>query len=138
MKKPPVLPALLLLIPLGLAAGPAAAAIEWQSGPALKSANAPVDVAISADGNRSFVLSKGGKIQIYDKTGKLSDTLDVDPATDHIAADGDGNRLLISSNANGSAQQIEISYRFPFDYKDSPFLGKADAPVVLAVFSDFQ
>lgn len=138
MKKPNFLPALLLLIPLCLTASPAAAAIEWQSGPALKTPAAPIDVTISADGNRTFVLTEGGKIQIYDQAGKLSDSLDVDPSTDHIATNGEGNLLVISSSKNGVAQQIEISYRFPFDYKDSPFLGKADAPVVLAVFSDFQ
>lgn len=138
MKKPPFLPALLLLIPLCLTSGPAAAALEWQGGPALKSAAAPVDVALSADGNRTFVLTEGGKIQIYDQAGNLSDSLEVDPSTDHIATNGDGNLLIISSSKNGVAQQIEISYRFSFDYRDSPFLGKADAPVVLAVFSDFQ
>ena len=138
MKRPPFLPALLLLIPLCLTSSPAAAALEWQSGPALKSATAPIDVTISADGNRTFVLTEGGKIQIYDQAGKLSDSLEVDPGTDHIATNGEGNLLVISSSKNGVAQQIEISYRFPFDYKDSPFLGKADAPVVLAVFSDFQ
>lgn len=137
MKKTHFLPAL-LLITLCLASQPAAAALEWQSGPALKTAAAPIDVTISADGNRTFVLTEGGKIHIYDQAGKLSESMEVDPNTDHIATNGDGNLLIISSSKSGVAQQIEISYRFPFDYKDSPFLGNADAPVVLAVFSDFQ
>ena len=134
--KRPFLP--LLLLCLGLAASPAAAAIDWQTGPTLKTAAAPVDVATSADGSRTFVLSEGGNIQIFDQAGNLRDTLEVDPDMDHIASDSNGNRLIVSSRKDNIAQQIEINYRFPFDLTNSPFLGKAEAPVVLALFSDFQ
>lgn len=128
----------LLLLCLGLAASPAAADIEWQAGPALKTATAPLDVATSADGSRTFVLIEGGKVQIYDQAGNNRDTIEVDPGMDRITSTGAGNLIIVSSHKNSVAQQIEISYRFPFDYTDAPFLGKAEAPVVLALFSDFQ
>ncbi len=129
---------LLLLFLCLCLSDPAVADIEWQAGPALKTMAAPVDVATSADGSRTFVLVEGGKVQIHDQAGNLRDVIAVDPAMDHITSDGDGNRIIVSSRKNSLAQQIDISYRFPFDYTDSPFLGKAEAPVVLALFSDFQ
>jgi len=137
MKKLLILPALLGL-GLGLAANPAAAEIEWQAGPALKTTATPMAVATSANGSRTFILGEGGKVQIFDQAGNLRDAIDVDPGMDHIASDGDGNRIIVSSRKNGVAQPIDISYRFPFDYSDSPYLGKTDAPVVLTLFSDFQ
>jgi len=135
MKKRLLLPALLCL---GMASQPALAEIEWQAGPPLKTTAAPLAVATSADGSRTFVLGEGGKVQIFDQAGNLRDAIAVDPSMDHITSDGDGNRIIVSSHKNNLAQPIDISYRFPFDYTDSPFLGKAEAPVVLALFSDFQ
>ncbi|NTV14482.1 MAG: hypothetical protein HGA96_11225 [Desulfobulbaceae bacterium] len=123
---------------LCLTCQPASADIEWQAGAPLKTTSPPLAVATSADGSRSFVLAEGGKVQIFDQTGTLRDTIAVDPSMDHITSDGDGNRIIVSSYKNNLAQPIDISYRFPFDYTDSPTLGKAEAPVVLALFSDFQ
>jgi len=131
-------PFLLAVIGLGLAASPATAAIEWQAGPPLKTTAAPLAVATSADGSRTFVLGEGGKVQIFDNVGNLRDAIEVDPSMDHITSDGDGHRIIVSSHKNNLAQPIDISYRFPFDYTDSPVLGKPEAPVVLALFSDFQ
>lgn len=129
---------LLTLLCLGLLARPAAADIEWQAGPPLKTTAPPLAVATSADGSRTFVLVEGGQVQIFDQAGNLRDTIPVDPAMDHLTSDAEGQRLIVSSRQKGTAQPIDISYRFPFDYTDSPFLGKAEAPVVLALFSDFQ
>lgn len=129
---------LLLLGLLCQPPAPALAEVDWQASPALKTATPPLDVAISADGERTFVLAEGGKVLIYDPAGKLTDSLDVDPAMDRIAADGNGGRLLLSSHRNGAAYQLDLSYRYTLDYSDSPFMGKAEAPVVLAFFSDFQ
>jgi hypothetical protein len=138
MKKSALLPAGLALISLCLAATPAVADIEWQAGPPLKITAPPLAVATSADGSRTFVLAEGGKVQIFDQAGNLRDALDVDPAMDHITSDGDGQRIIVSSRKSNLVQPIDISYRFPFNYTDSPFMGKAEAPVVLALFSDFQ
>ena len=130
---------ILAILGLGLAARPAAAAIEWQAGAPLKTTAAPVAVATSADGSRTFVLVEGGKVQIFDNTGNLRDTIEgLDQNLNHITCDGDGKRIIVSSRKDNLALPIDISYRFPFDYTDSPVQGKADAPVVLVLFSDFQ
>lgn len=129
---------LLATLCLGLSVRPAAADIDWQAEAPLKTTAPPLAIATTIDGNRTFALVEGGKVQIFDGAGNLRDTIEVDPAMDQLASDGHGNRIIVSSHKKNLAQPIDISYRFPFDYTDSPVLGKADAPVVLALFSDFQ
>ena len=118
--------------------GPAGAGVDWQASKTIKPAGAPIDIAISADGKQTFVLSEGGKLQIYDPQGKLIDTIEVDPSMNRLASDGSGNRLLLSSTKNGTVNEIQIEYVVNLSYDGSPFIGSSDAPVVLAVFSDFQ
>ena len=118
--------------------GLAGAGVDWQTKTTIKPVTAPIDVAISADGKQTFVLSEGGKLQIYDPKGKLIDTIEVDPTMNNIASDGSGNRLLLSSTKNGTVNEIQIEYVVDLSYEGSPFIGSSDAPVVLAVFSDFQ
>jgi hypothetical protein len=132
------LTALALLLFALLAATPVSAKVELQTKPAVKTAARPVDVALTADGRRSFVLSEGGLVTIYGVDGNLVDSFKVDPATDHLSVDGIGSQLYLSSNKNGTVSQVFVNYQADLDYSGSPFLGKSDAPVVLAVFSDFQ
>ena len=118
--------------------GLAGAGVDWQAKNTIKPDSAPIDIAISADGKQSFVLTEGGKLQIYDQQGKLIDTIEVDPAMNRISSDASGNRLLISSTKNSTVNEIQIEYVTNLSYDGSPFIGNSEAPVVLAVFSDFQ
>lgn len=118
--------------------GLAGAGVDWQAKTTIKPDSAPIDVAISADGKQTFVLTEGGKLQIYNPQGKLIDTIEVDPAMNRISSDASGNRVLISSTKNGTVNELQIEYVSNLSYDGSPFIGSSDAPVVLAVFSDFQ
>ena len=118
--------------------GLAGAGVDWQARTTIKPDGAPIDVAISADGKQTFVLSEGGKLQIYDPQGKLIDTIEVDPTMNRIASDGSGSKLLLSSTKNGTVNEIQVEYVVNLSYDGSPFIGSSDAPVVMAVFSDFQ
>lgn len=133
----------LLISPLALLAvlwlaGPGLADVTLEPKPVVKTAASPLDVAVSADGRRTFVLLGDGKVAIYSYDGSLVDTVDVDPGVDKISVDGNGGQLILSSGKEGKLYRFSLNYQFQLDYNDSPFLGKADAPEVLAVFSDFQ
>jgi hypothetical protein len=129
---PLLLLAVLLLVPASQAS------VQWQTRTAQKTSSPPLDVASTADGKRTFVLSEGGLITIYGADGSIIDTMKVDPATDRISTDGGGSQLFLTSRAKGTVSQISLDYQFDLDYTGSPFQGKAEAPVVMAVFSDFQ
>jgi hypothetical protein len=118
--------------------GLAGAGVDWQAKTTIKPDSAPIDVAISADGKQTFILTEGGKLQIYDPQGKLVDTIEVDPAMNRISSDASGNRVLLSSTKKGTVHELQIEYVANLSYDGSPFIGNSDAPVVLAVFSDFQ
>jgi len=138
MRKILFIPALALLLAALLAAPPVMAKVELQSRPALKTATRPMDVSLTADGRRAFVLSEGGLVTIYGNNGNVIGTFKVDPATDRLSVDGNGSQLYLSSNKNSTVNQVFVNYQVDLDYTGSPFRGKANAPVVMAVFSDFQ
>jgi len=138
MKKLSFLPALAVLLAALLTAPPVMAKVESQTRPTLKPASPPLDVSLSADGRRAFVLSEGGLVTIYGVDGNVVDTFKVDPDTDRISVDGNGSQLFLGSKKNGTVNQVFVRYQVDLDYSGSPYKGKADAPVVMAVFSDFQ
>lgn len=137
MKK--LIPLSFLLLFIALPAPTVQGGVLWQAGPSVKTAAPPLDVAVSADGKRTFVLTEGGQLAIYNNAdGSNLDTIKVDPALDRLSVTGDGGWLFLTSRENGTLTPLALDYQFDLDYTDSPFLGKADAPVVLAFFSDFQ
>jgi len=130
-----LLPLILLSLFLG---GSVSASVEWQIGGSIKTGKPPVDMAVSSDGKWTFVLAKGGELQIYNAAGKLSDTIQVSADYDKIASDGSGSKIYLGSSKKSTVQEIRITHRSIMSEAGSPFMGKNDAPVVLAVFSDFQ
>lgn len=127
-----------LLIMSSFLVGSVSASVEWRTGGTIKTGKPPVDLAVTSDGKWTFVLAKGGELQIYNSAGKLSDTIQVSSDFDTVATDGSGSRIYLGSSKKSTVQEIRITHRAEFSYVGSPFLGKSSAPVVLAVFSDFQ
>ena len=98
----------------------------------------PIDIATSADGQRTFVLVKGGKVLILDRSGMIKDTLTVDESIVSIGTSPNGEFLLLASSKEKTLQFIKIAYVIDIDVAGLPFKGPANAPVVVAVFSDYQ
>jgi len=128
----------ILLVLFFCLCGPTPAAVEKTSEATLSLAEAPLDLAVSADGRRIFVLSEGGKVQIYSPTGELQATMQVDAGTDHIAISPVGDHLYLSSRKGKSLQVASIAYIHDIDIAGSPVRGPSDAPVTIITFSDFQ
>ncbi len=115
-----------------------AASVEWEVTKTLKLENAPLDVAVSADGKRTFVLSEKGILLIYSPGGLLLDTLTVGSTVDGIEVSPGGDQLFLSSAKDKTVQIVSLDYISSINIAGSPYKGAADAPVVVAVFSDFQ
>ena len=97
-----------------------------------------VDVASSADGSRFFVLTDQGQIVVYSSKGEKEGELDVGPDIDQIKVGPKGDTLLLNSRKNKTLQVVGIEFISQIDISGSPFKGPKDAPVVVAVFTDFQ
>ena len=114
------------------------ARVEWDVQQKLKMDTPPLDVAVSTDGKWIFVLNDSGDILIYTSNGKLEDKISVGGHVDQIRVGPKDNLLLLSSRRNKTVELLAIDFIHKINISGSPFKGPADAPVVIAVFSDFQ
>lgn len=116
----------------------ALAEIEKGASKTLKLEAKPIDMTISADGKYTFILAEGGKILIYDSAGELKDTLKVSDSVVSIGTSPSGDYLLLADSKANTLEVLQISFVVDIDISGLPFKGPADAPVVVAVFSDYQ
>jgi DNA-binding beta-propeller fold protein YncE len=98
----------------------------------------PLDVAVSPDGQKLYILTDNGNILIYSAKGKLTDTIKVDKDIDGIRISRSGDVLFLSSQKSKQVQVVVVDFIQSIDISGSPFKGPDDAPVVITVFSDFQ
>ena len=98
----------------------------------------PIDMATSADGQYTFVLTEGGKVFILDRSGTLKDTLTVNESVMSIGTSPKGDLLLLADSKENTLEVVKISFVVDIDIAGLAFKGPADAPVVVAVFSDYQ
>lgn len=123
-----------LLLTLGATAG--FAQVEQRQLRTLALPAAALDVATSADGQRTFVLLADGAVQLYDPSGSLLGRFTVDKGARAIAPSPDGNQVYVS--VGEELRLIAVDFVHQLDLTDVPSRGPAAAPVTLAVFSDFQ
>jgi DNA-binding beta-propeller fold protein YncE len=132
------LTALVALALLICSNAPASAAIEWDLLKSLETDSRPLDVAVSADGKLVFVLTEKGTVFIFGADGTLIDRIAVGPRAERIAADPEGERLYVTQRQTRRVDVIQIDTLREIKLAGAPFKGPEKAPVVVAVFSDFQ
>ena len=114
------------------------AAVEWDITKTLNIKKPILDVAVSVNGRWVFVLTQQGSILIYSGDGKLEDEVSVGKHVDGIEVGPEEDILLLSSRKNKTVQILVLAFIQNFDITNSPFKGRVDAPVEIAVFGDFQ
>ena len=114
------------------------AAVEITPQKTLKTDGVPVDVAVTQDGNLTFVLTDSGSVLIYDQTGNLTDTVEIGPHIDQIEIGPRGERLFVTSRKNKTVEIITLDFIHEINTLGSPTKGPPEAPMVIVVFSDFQ
>jgi DNA-binding beta-propeller fold protein YncE len=118
--------------------GFAASPVEWSILKTLQLEQTPIDVAVAPDGRRMFVLTEQGEIVIYSATTQVEGKIDVGSHVDHIKVGPGGNTLILSSRENKTVEIINFDFIRKINVSGAPWKGPEDAPVVIAVFSDFQ
>ena len=136
-KKTMVLLAALILLG-SISMSDAAAGVEWEVQRTLQLESEPVDVAVSPDGRRIFVLNNRGQILIYASTGSFLHQIEIGPQFDHIEVSPRGDSLILSSRKKKSVQVIALDFIQDINVSGSPFKGPEGAAVVVAVFDDFE
>lgn len=116
----------------------ASAELEWTFRKKVPLTSAPLDNAISADGQSLYILS-AGEIMVYSLTeNKTINTIPIESEYDNIAVSPQGNSLIVTSSAGKSLKIIDLEFVYNIDISGLPLKGPADAPVTIAVFSDYQ
>ena len=114
------------------------AELEWTFRKQVPLTSAPLDNAVSADGQSLYILS-AGEIVVYSLTrNKTINTIPIESEYDSITVSPSGNSLILTSSAGKSLKIIDLEFRFNIDISDLPIKGPADAPVTIVVFSDYQ
>ena len=98
----------------------------------------PIDMTTSADGKYTFVLAEGGKVFIIDSSGTVKDSLTVSESVVSIGTSPGGDFLLLADSKSNTLEVVKISFVIDVDITGLPFKGPSNAPVVIAVFSDYQ
>lgn len=129
---------LALLLIFTFSAASVQSRVEWESARTWTAAERPVDIVLSEDGEWCFLLTEKNNVLIYTVDGKLEGSIKVSPAVKGIDISPEGDKLFLIRKGDSGVEEININFIVKIDQADSPFLGPANAPVVLTVFSDFQ
>ena len=114
------------------------AEVEWDIVQTLKLDAPPLDMAVSPDGRRIYVLVDGGNVLIYSNRGILKEKIQVGHQVDQINLGPKGEYLFVSSRQNKTLEIVALNFIYELNITGSPFKGTREAPVVITVFSDFQ
>jgi DNA-binding beta-propeller fold protein YncE len=112
--------------------------VEWNVYKTMQLDATPIDVALTADGRRIFVLTEKGQVLIYSSTNKMEAKIDVGKHVDQIKLGPRGETLILRSGKNKTVELVTLDFIQKINITGSPFKGPQDAPVVIAVFDDFQ
>ena len=114
------------------------AEVEWTIVKSLSLDSPPRDVTVTLDGQTLYILTDKGDILVYGNNGELKDTISIGPHADNLRIGQNGEVLFVISRKNKTVETVQLDFIRHINTAGSPFLGPENAPVVIAVFSDFQ
>lgn len=112
--------------------------VEWQQLYQWPINGKTIDMVHSLDGKTVFLLNDNNQIQVFTASGKLMGTIPVAEGVSSIDIAPQGEILYLTDSENNSFTAMSISFVEDIDTAGSPFRGPADAPVTVAIFSDFE
>ena len=137
MKLKLIVVSLALLLTTAVVA-PCFAAVEWGVQKKLQLDAPPVDVAVSLDDKWVFVLTDRGEVLVFTKDGSLKEKIPVGKHINQLKVGPRDNLLYLGSRKNKTVEIVELDFIQTINTAGSPFKGPADAPAVIAVFTDFE
>lgn len=112
--------------------------VEWEVRQTLQLEAKPLDVAMTVKGNYLYVLTDQGELLIYTSAGRLQDKIFLGKGVDRVHGTPREEILLIGNSKEKTLQVISLDFIQTINTTGAPSKGPADAPVMIAVFTDFQ
>ena len=128
----------LVVVPGAFTGALASDNLEWDVFKTLNLDASPIDVAVTYDGRKMFILTDQGEILVYSSKKQPDARINVGKHVDQIKLGPRGDTLILSSGKNKTVQMVTIDFIQTINTAGSPFKGQEDAPIVIAVFDDFQ
>ena len=114
------------------------AEVEWNTLKDIDLQEAPLDIAVARDGMTAFILCEKS-IKLYSiREGKVTDTIPITGGFSRIALAPDGETLLLTDTRKKQLSVIRVTPVYDIEIGQSPVIGKADAPVSIVAFVDYQ
>ena len=98
----------------------------------------PLDLVHSLDNKKVFILTAASKVHIFAADGRKLGEMPVEADTVAIDIAPRGEMLYLINGRTNSFTAMDIGFSQQIDITGAPVRGKADAPVTLVVFSDFE
>jgi len=114
------------------------AEVDWSVLRTFNLEEPPLDVAFSGNRNHIYVLNNKGQILIFNTSGSLLDKIEVGPDIDRMQLVQGSDVVFLTSRKNKTIQIVQLDFVQKINIAGSPYMGPDNAPVVIAVFSEFQ
>jgi len=118
--------------------GAAHAAFEWKEVRTLPVDIQPLATAASIDGRWLYVLAAGEVLIVSIAENRIETRIPVDAAFDQLAYSPATNSLVLSGRNARIIRVVHLEQIHAFSYEGLAFKGPENAPVTIAVFSDYQ
>jgi hypothetical protein len=117
---------------------PAWADLNWRTLNELNLEKEPLDMAASADGQTVFILVPG-EIIVYDlPNNKVEKKIPVESGFDRLTYAPKIHAVVLAGSQSKLLRIIKLEDIYQLDLSGLPFQGPENAPVTVAVFSDYQ
>lgn len=112
--------------------------IEWTMQQNWPTAGQTLDMVHSLNGKFVYILNDKHQVQIFNSQGQLQGSIPVEEGVSAIDIAPQGEKLYLINNNNQTFSSVGVSFVVDIDVTGSPFEGPADAPITIAVFTDFE
>jgi protein-disulfide isomerase len=112
--------------------------IEWKVQSSWKVEGKPLDMVHSLDHKLVFILSTEKNVLVYDNKGVLQGKIPVGENVTAIDIAPQGESLYLIDAEAKSFTSVALSYVVDIDTTGGYFLGNPEAPVTIALFTDFE
>jgi DNA-binding beta-propeller fold protein YncE len=112
--------------------------VEWNLQQHWPTAGKTLDMVHSLDGKVVYILNDKQVVQVFNSQGQLQGSIPVEEGVSAIDIAPQGEKLYLINNKNQTFSSIGVSFVIDVDISGSPFKGPANAPVTIALFTDFE
>ncbi len=127
-----------MLIVLMPVSGSLHAKTYWTVVNPLEFSDPVIDMAASSDGSLIFALTSREIVVYSPSENVIESRIPLDETFDRIIFNERNSTLILSGTASKKLKIIRVDKIFDVDVAGLPFRGPENAPVIIAVFDDYQ